>query len=410
MVAVKALKNTDVFKPIKVGKHELSNRIVYAPTTRKRALPDHTPSDLQYKYYDDRTKFPGSLVITEATILSPKTGLYENVPGIYTESHVAAWKKITDKIHANKSRVSMQLWPLGRVADPVATKKAGYPLIAPTALYESEESRKAAEAAGNPVHELTTLEVEDLVDDFVNAAKNAVAAGVDYVEVHGAHGYLVDTFFQVSANSRTDKYGGSIENRSRFALEIIDRLIEEIGADRVAIRISPWVKFQGILAEEGEVNPVAQFGHFLSELENRARAGKRIAYVSIVEPRFGNGGDVPAPEDMYGDNSFAKSVWKGIVIKAGNYTYDAPQFNALVEDVSDGKTLVAFARYFTSNPDLVQRLHDGTDLTPYNRALFYNNSNWGYNTFNSAGEATVFDEEKEQKRLPAPIDVTKAQL
>ncbi|KAI5296970.1 ER membrane protein DP1/Yop1, partial [Ascosphaera pollenicola] len=187
----------------------------------------------------------------------------------------------------------MQLWPLGRVADPVATKKAGYPLIAPTALYESEESRKAAEAAGNPVHELTTLEVEDLVDDFVNAAKNAVAAGVDYVEVHGAHGYLVDTFFQVSANSRTDKYGGSIENRSRFALEIIDRLIEEIGADRVAIRISPWVKFQGILAEEGEVNPVAQFGHFLSELENRARAGKRIAYVSIVEPRFGNGGDVP---------------------------------------------------------------------------------------------------------------------
>ncbi|EEQ40235.1 NADH:flavin oxidoreductase / NADH oxidase family protein [Clavispora lusitaniae] len=406
MVAVKPLKDTEIFKPTKVGNHELSNKIVYAPTTRMRAIADHTPSDLAYKYYDDRTKYPGSLVITEATLMSPKTGLYDRVPGIYTDEHVAGWKKITDKIHANGSKVSMQLWPLGRVADPVATKKAGYPLVAPSLIYPSEEAKKAAEEAGNPIHVLTTEEVEDLVNDFVHAAKKAVAAGVDYVEVHGAHGYLVDTFFQVSTNKRTDKYGGSIENRARFALEILDRLIEEIGAERVAIRISPWAKFQGILAEEGEVNPVAQFGYFLSELENRARAGKRIAYVSIVEPRVSGVIDV-AGEDIQGDNSFVRSVWKGIVIKAGNYTYDAPEFKTLLQDVSDGKTLVAFARYFTSNPDLVQRLHDGADLTPYKRELFYAPSNWGYNTFTNAGETKTFSEEEESKRLPAPID-TKA--
>lgn len=405
MVETKPLKNTKVFEPIQVGLHKLSNRIVHAPTTRLRAAANHAPSDLTYKYCDDRTRFAGSLMITEGTMVSPRTGIFNGFPGIFSKESVEAWKKVSDRIHANGSFVSMQLWPAGRTAQPGAMKEAGYPLIAPSAIYVSEESKKTAETAGNPIHELTTQEIEDLVqNDFVQAARNAIAAGMDYVELHGAHGCLVDTFFQASTNKRLDKYGGSIENRSRFALEIIDRLIDEIGAEKVAVRISPWAKFQGMSAEDSGVNPVAQFGHFLSELENRARAGKRIAYVSVVEPRI-NGIMEIAPGDNYGDNSFVRSVWKGIVIKAGNYTYDAPEFKTLLQDVDDGKTLVAFGRYFTSNPDLVQRLHDGLDLAPYQRDLFYTTNNWGYNTFNKWGETVTFDESEEAKRFPGPIEV-----
>lgn len=403
MVAIKALKDTELFKTIKVGSHELSHKIVYAPTTRMRGLSNNVPSDLILQYYDERTKFPGSLVIVEATLVAPRTGLYEKVPGIWNQEQVDAWKKITDKVHANGSRISIQLWALGRVADPAYTKKAGYPLIAPSVAYSDENAKKAAEAAGNPVTELTEEEIEEIIEvDFVNAAKNAVAAGFDYVEVHGAHGYLVDTFMQCSANFRTDKYGGSIEKRARFALQIIDRLTQEIGADRLAIRISPWAHFQGIAAADGDISPVAQFGYFVGELEKRAKAGNRLAYLSVVEPRV-DGNVSVALEKIEHDNSFIKSIWTGVVVKAGNYTYDAPEFKTALHDASDGKTLIAFSRFFTSNPDLVQRLHDGSELTPYNRDHFYANSNWGYNTYGSFGQEIKVDEEAEKKRLPAPI-------
>lgn len=403
MVAIRALKDTKVFEPIQVGNLKLSNRIAFAPTTRIRGLETNVPSDLAVTYYDDRTKYAGSLVITEATIASPKFGVYERVPGIYNDDQVKAWKVITDRIHANGSYVAVQLWALGRVAHPGATKKLGYPLIAPSALYYSEESKKAAQEAGNPIHELTTEEVENLIkDDYVNAAKKAVAAGFDIVEIHGAHGYLVDQFFNASSNKRTDKYGGSIENRARFALEIIDELSKVVGAEKLAIRLSPWAKFQGILAEGEEVLPVAQLGYFLSELTKRADKGQKLAYVSIVEPRVSGITNVDKSE-QFGDNSFVRSVYKGTLIRAGNYTYDAPNFETALADVHDGNTLVAFARFFTSNPDLVQRLHDGTDLVSYDRNTFYNVDNWGYNTYAAHGEKKLFDEEAERKRLPLPI-------
>lgn len=385
-----------------MGANELSNRITYAPTTRFRALDDHVPSDLNLDYYDDRTKYPGTLVITEATLLSPRTGVYERAPGIWSAEQVSAWKKITDRVHANGSRISVQIWPLGRVADPVATKKAGFSLIAPSAIYPDENSKKAAEAAGNPVKELTETEIKELIEvDFVRAAKNAVAAGFDYVELHGAHGYLIDTFLQASTNARTDRYGGSIENRSRFGLEIVDRLIKEIGAERLAIRLSPWAHVQGVEFEE--ISPVAQFAHFIGELEKRAKHGNRLAYVSVVEPRV-NGVLNVAEAEIVGDNSFVKTVWSGVVVKAGNYTYDAPEFKSALSDVADGRTLIAFARFFTSNPDLVQRLHDGSDLAPYERSLFYARSNWGYNTFRSNNDTRFIDEAAEKKRFPAPIE------
>lgn len=401
MVAIRALGDTDLFKSIKVGANELSHKIVYAPTTRFRALENHAPSDLIFDYYNDRTKYPGSLVITEATIASPRLGVYEHAPGIWTEEQVDAWKKVTDKVHANGSRVSVQLWALGRTADPEATKKAGYPLIAPSAMYPSEDAKKAAEKAGNLVHELTEKEIREIIDeDFVIAAKNAVRAGFDYVEIHGAHGYLIDTFLQESTNIRTDKYGGSIENRSRFGLELVDRLTEAIGAEKLAIRLSPWAYIQGVSHAEG--SPVAQFAHFIGELEKRAKHGKRLAYLSVVEPRVNGVLDVSA-DKLVGDNAFVKTVWTGILIKAGNYTYDAPNFHSALSDVEDGRTLIAFSRFFTSNPDLVQRLKDGLELTPYQRKLFYAQYNWGYNTFKKYGDDSVVDEDVERKTFPEAI-------
>lgn len=404
MTAGRALKDTKVFDKIKVGNIELSNKIVFAPTTRYRALADNVPSNLELQYYDDRSKFPGSLLITEGNLVSPKTGLYANVPGIFNDLQVKSWKAITDKVHANKSFISTQIWGLGRVADPKLAKKNGLPLVAPSSIFDGEEAKAAAEAAGTELHALTEEEIKALIyEEYDNAAKNAIKAGFDIVELHGAHGYLIDTFLQPASNKRTDKYGGSIENRARFALEIVDHLIATIGAEKLAIRISPWAKFQGMKAEEDEIHPLTTFSYFVNELEKRAQQGNRLAYLSIVEPRVQGNADV-ALDKQVGGNAFIKDLWKGVVLKAGNYTYDAPEFKTIVEDVDDGRTLIGFSRYYISNPDLVQRLHNGNELTPYDRSLFYNLSNWGYNTYTTFGNEVTTDKEGEEKKLAELIE------
>lgn len=402
-VTSKPLKDTKIFKPIKVGKVELSNKIVYAPTTRKRALDNHVPSNLQYQYYDERTRFAGSLVISEGTFPTPKTGSDTNVPGIYNEEQVKAWKKINDKIHANGSYSSIQLWGLGRTADPVQTKKEGQKLNAPSAIFYDEESEKACKAAGQELHALTTEEVKDIIyNDYTVAAKNAVAAGFDFVELHGAHGYFIDQFFEPCSNKRTDEYGGSIENRCRFALELIDHLSTVIGADRLAIRISPWATFMGMKSQNDETSPFATYGYFADQLQKRKDKGQEIAYLSVVEPRVSGIINI-AEDEQYGDNGFLKIIWKGVIMKAGNYTYDAPEFKTAIQDVDDDRTLVGFSRYITSNPDFWQKLHDGKELTPYDRDTFYYDSNWGYNTFAFDGEDRKVDEKKEKANYPQPI-------
>lgn len=404
MVSGRALKDTKVFDKIKVGSIELSNKIVFAPTTRNRALPDNIPSDLELQYYDDRSKFPGSLLITEGTIVSPKVGLYSNVPGIFTDAQTKSWKVITDKVHANKSFIAVQLWGLGRVADPKLAKKNGLPLVAPSAFFHDDEAKAAAEAVGTELHELSEEEVKALIfEDYDRAAKNAIKAGFDVVELHNAHGYLLDTFIQLATNKRTDKYGGSIENRARFSLELIDHLISTIGAEKLAVRISPWAKFQGMKAEEDDVHPITTFSYFVNELEKRAKQGNRLAYLSIVEPRVQGNVSVDVGQQV-GDNSFIKNIWKGVILKAGNYTYDAPEFKTIVEDVEDDRTLIGFSRYYISNPDLVQRLHDGNQLTPYDRGVFYNLNNWGYNTYATYGKEGAQDKEVEEKKIAELIE------
>lgn len=404
-VVARPLDDTVIFKPLRVGNNELSNRIVFAPSTRFRALPDHSPSDLQLQYYDERSKYPGTLITVEGTLPTKKTGSYAFVPGIYTEKHAREWKKVTDRIHKNKSFVTVQLWGLGRVADPFQNKREGEKLKGPSALYDHERLEKAAKKAGNEIEAYTTDEVDDLIEEYLKAGRLAVEAGFDYVEFHCAHGYLFNQFFAPSANQRTDKYGGSIENRARFILSVIDRLSNEIGSQRLAVRISPWATVYGIKAQKDEDHPITIYSHFLHELQKRADAGKPLAYVSIVEPRVSGIFDVDE-KDIAGNNDFVKNVWKGVVMKAGNYTYDAPKFKQLLDDTEDGRTMVGFSRYFISNPDLVTRLKDGKELNAYDRKTFYKTTNWGYNTYNTFGEATSYDEDTEKSRKAAPIDVS----
>jgi NADPH2 dehydrogenase len=401
-VPVKSLKDTKVFEPIQVGKVTLDHRIVFPPTTRFRSQDDHSPSDLNFQYYDERTKFPGSLIITEGTFPTPVTGLFPNAPGIFTSQHVANWKKINEQIHKNGSYSSLQLWSVGRVSDPVHTKKYTNRLISSSAIFHDDDAEKAAKDAGVPLEAMSEKDIHDLIYvEYAQAAKNAIAAGFDLVEIHAAHGYLFDNFLQPSSNKRTDKYGGSIENRARIVLELVDHLTSIIGADRLAIRLSPWAKFQSMKAEEEDVHPIATFGYLLGQLEQRAREGKRLAYISLIEPRVSGTSHV-AVEEQVGDNAFIKTIWKGIILRAGNYTYDAPEFKTLLKDLEDDRTIVGLARYYISNPDLVQRLHDGLALTPYERDLFYNPDNWGYNTYGRYGEQKG-DKETNIKKVPKDI-------
>ncbi|KAK6458250.1 NADH:flavin oxidoreductase/NADH oxidase [Scheffersomyces xylosifermentans] len=397
------LKNTDAFKPVKVGTNTLSNRITYVPTTRLRALDDHTPSDLELKYYADRAQYPGTLLIAEATFVSERAGVYERAPGIWNEKQTKAWKKITDAVHDKGSFISSQFWFLGRVAKPELLKERGLDLVGPSANYASEEAKEAAEKAGVPIKPLTKEDIHYLTNvEYVNAAKNAIAAGFDYIELHSAHGYLLDSFLHAATNKRTDEYGGSIENRSRFLLELIDKLIETVGADKLAVRFSPWAKFSGLKAEEDEVHPITEYSYLLHELQKRANAGNELAYISIVEPRVQGTNNVDETQQI-GDNSFVRQVWKGVIVKAGNYTYDAPEFKSIQEEVRDSKTLVGFSRYFISNPDLVNRLAEGYELTPYQRETFYGKDNWGYNTWDNYGKDSGFKKEDEEKVLPKEI-------
>lgn len=386
------LGNTKLFQPIKIGRHELPQRIAFAPSTRCRATEDNIPTDLQLQYYADRAQHPGTLIVTEATYASAQGGLNPYIPGIYNQQQVDGWKKINDAIHQQGSLSSVQLWYLGRVADPAALKKNGLDFVAPSPVYFTPESEALAKECGNELRALTEDEIEDIIENqYPHAARCALEAGFDYVEIHSAHGYLLDQFLNLATNHRTDKYGGSIENRSRLLLRIIDKLIPIVGADRLAVRLSPWAAFQNVIPEGEEIHK-----YILNQLQLRADQGNELAYVSLVEPRVQASWDV-AVENQVGSNAFARKVWKGKVMKAGSYTYDAPEFKTLLDDLDDDRTIIGFSRYFISCPDLVNRLRDGLNLTPYERPTFYTQDNWGYNTWNNYGENKQFIEEDEVK-------------
>lgn len=276
-------ENTKLFKPLKVGSTQLDHRVVMAPLTRFRADFDHVPTDVMAQYYAQRALVPGTLLISEATFISAKAGGYPNIPGLYTDAQLAAWKKVTDAVHAKGSKIYVQLWYLGRAAHPDPVGSGG---ALPDDKFDYEHDFVSASDVkmyenGPTPRPLTEDEIAATINDYATAAKNAVEkAGFDGVEIHGAHGYLIDQFTQDTSNKRTDKWGGSIENRARFAIEVARAVVSAVGADRTGIRLSPWARFQGM----GMPDPIPQFSYLIHQLRQLD-----LAFLHLVEPRVSGG-------------------------------------------------------------------------------------------------------------------------
>ena len=242
-----------------------------------------------------------------------------------------------------------------------------------------EDSKKRALTSGNKQHGITKDEIKQYIKEYVQAAKNSIAAGADGVEIHSANGYLLNQFLDPISNKRTDEYGGSIENRARFTLEVVDAVVDAIGADKVGIRLSPYGTF-GSVSGGSEPTLLAQYAYVIGELERRAPEGKRLAFVHLVEPRVTNP-RLDEGEGVYkdGTNDVVYSIWKGPIIRAGNYALHP---EAAARDVSvDERTLIAYGRFFIANPDLVDRLEKGLPLNEYNRELFYAMTDKGYTDY-----------------------------
>ncbi|KAJ5863784.1 Aldolase-type TIM barrel [Penicillium soppii] len=343
---------TKLFTPLRVGRVELSNRIAMAPMTRFRADDNHIPLPFVKDYYAQRASVPGTLLITEATFISARAGGYPNVPGIYNDAQIAAWKEVTDAVHAKGSHIYVQLWALGRVANPDVLKAEGdYELI-------SSSATPAAADAPTP-RALSESEIHEWIGDYAQAARNAIAAGFDGVEIHAANGYLIDQFNQDTCNTRTDGWGGSVERRGKFAVEVTRAVVDAIGADRTGIRFSPWSTFQGMRMSD----PKPQFEYLASQI-----AALKIAYAHVVESRIAGNADVESTDQL---DFFLEAYGKASpVIIAGGYKADSSR-HAVDVKYADYDIIIGIGRPFITNPDLPFRVKENIPWVPYNRDTFY---------------------------------------
>jgi N-ethylmaleimide reductase len=361
-----------LFSPVKIGPYQLQHRLVMAPLTRMRAeKPALSPRPLNAEYYAQRAT-PGGLIIAEASPVVATGFGNPGVPGIYTDAQIAGWRKVVDAVHAKGGIIFLQLWHVGRVSHSSFQPGGALP-VAPSAVAISTEF-KAMTADGKVVdyetpRALETSEIPAMIDAYRQGAKNALKAGFDGVEIHGANGYLIEQFLQSRSNLRTDQYGGSIENRVRFLMEVMQAAIEVWGADRVGVRLSPY----GIANGSGEADPMPLYGHAIKSLDKLG-----LAYLHFIEPRSSGAGraevnhqNVPSAMVLY------RPMWSGKLITAGGFTGEAADA-AIAAGHADA---IAFGRIFISNPDLPRRLQHGYPLTPYNRATFYGGEEKGYTDY-----------------------------
>jgi len=345
---------SSLFQPLRVGTIDLQHRIVMDPLTRFRANKDHVHGELAKTYYTQRSGVPGTLIITEATFIAPQAAGYPNVPGIWNDAQIAAWKAITDAVHANGSYIFLQLWALGRSADPaVLRKEGGFDLVAPSPI--------SLNGSSNVPRELTVAEIKEYVQLYSKAAGNAIKAGFDGVEIHAANGYLLDQFLQTVSNERTDEYGGSVDNRVRFPLEVIKAVVEAVGAERTAIRISPWSPFQGM----GMKDPLPTFTRFIERIRD---VHPDLAYIHAVEARVNGDSDLAVMNENRAHSTEAlRKIWgnRPFITAGGMDRAKA------IDTVEEYGGLVAFGRHFLANPDLPLRLKEGLSLARYNRDTFY---------------------------------------
>lgn len=362
-----------LFDPITLGDVTLSNRIIMAPLTRMRSKqPGNIPQALNATYYAQRAS--AGLIIAEATQVSQQGQGYPGTPGIHSDAQAEGWKLVTDAVHKANGKIFLQLWHVGRISHPSHQPNGALP-VAPSAIKPSGGTFSSdwQPVAFETPRVLETSEIPGIIADYRRGAENAKKAGFDGVEVHGANGYLLDQFLQDGSNQRTDTYGGSIQNRARLLLEVIDQAIAVWGPGRVGVRLSPY----GTFNDMKDSDPVALFTYVLAELSSR-----RIAYVHLIEPRSSAAGSQDA--NIAGAPETAKifrSAFTGSLISAGGYNREDA-----IAAITDGRAdAVAFGRLFISNPDLPARLKIGADLQAYDRSTFYGGAEKGYTDYPTLG-------------------------
>ncbi|TGD81836.1 alkene reductase [Hymenobacter wooponensis] len=353
-------QTTNLFTSVQVGALTLPNRFAMAPMTRSRATNEATvPTESVVKYYVQRAT--AGLIISEGSQVSPQGVGYINTPGIYSEEQVAGWKKVTDAVHAAGGRIFIQLWHVGRVSHPFFHN--GELPVGPSAI--KPEGAKAFTGQGfedvPTPRALELSEIPGVVDQFRQAARNAKLAGFDGAEIHGANGYLLDQFIQDGSNQRTDEYGGSLENRARFALEVVQAVVDELGADRVGIRLSP----QGSHSIK-DSDPVKTFSYVTEQLNKF-----NLAYLHVIEALPGHPMAQPSAPAVA---AHLRNIFNGTFILNGGYTQETAE-EALANNEAD---VIAFGVPFIANPDLVERFRIGAALNTPDPSTFYVPGDKGY--------------------------------
>lgn len=356
-----------LFTPMKAGSLDLPNRIWMAPMTRSRAgQPGDVPTELNARYYAQHAS--AGLIISEGSQVSKQGQGYAWTPGIYTDAQVAGWRKVTEAVHAAGGRIAIQLWHVGRISHHLLQENGAAP-VAPSAIQAKSQSfvvlpdGTPSNVPCDPPRALETDEIPGMIAQFRAAARRAREAGFDMAEIHGANGYLVNQFLATGTNQRTDAYGGSLENRARFALEVVDAVAAELGADRVGIRLSPFGVFNDMTDDEAE--PMA---YYLSE-----QLGKRgIAFLHIAEPDWAGG---PPLTDAF--RTGLRQRFGGTLVFAGGYTAEKAE-NLIARGIADA---VAFGRVFLANPDLPERFRRHAPLNEPDPATFYGGGEKGYTDY-----------------------------
>lgn len=350
-----------LFDPIRIGTVEAPNRVLMAPLTRNRAHEDGTPHEMAIDYYRQRAS--AGLIISEASQINPMGKGYLDTPGIYTDKHIHAWRKVTDAVHEAGGRIFLQLWHVGRISHTSLLPDQRQPL-APSAIVAKAKTftQNGFEPVSPPVA-MSLAEINSTIKDYGKAAGNAIAAGFDGVEIHGANSYLIDQFIRSSTNQREDEFGGMLDNRLKFALAVTDSVINEIGAERTGIRLSPTGKFGDISDED----PATTFGTLVKALNTR-----NLAYLHIVE-KFGQ--DMTAATKAI--LTHIRTQWTGIYIANGDYTAEQG-----AQVIADGHAhAVAYGRAFIANPDLPYRFAHGVEPIPHNQATLYGGGKEGYTDY-----------------------------
>ena len=334
-----------LFSPYELGSLKLKNRFVMSPMTRSRAVENRVPNPLAAEYYAQRAG--AGLIVTEATQVSPQGIGYVRTPGIHSKEQVEGWKKVTDALHKAGGKIFLQLWHVGRISH--SDFHGGQPPVAPSAIAaEGKTWTQEGQKDYSTPRALDAYELPGIVEDFRRGAQNAKDAGFDGVEIHGANGYLLDQFTRDGTNKRTDNYGGSLENRLRFPLEVADAVVSVWGADRVGYRLSPY--FTGHSMSDSD--PLATFSQLTDELNQR-----KLGYIHVVD----------SAKAALRISPVLRELFDGTYIVAEGYDADTA-----TDTIARGETdLVAFGKPFISNPDLPERYKNNAKIAEWDSATFY---------------------------------------